>query len=669
MDFFEHQDRARTSSSWLVFYFFLAVILTTLTLYVAVAAFFFRFQFGTDGALALWNTEVFLMVAVPTLLVIGAGSLYKISVLSRGGSAVAESLGGRPIEPNTSDADERRVLNVVEEMSIASGIPVPTVYLLDNERSINAFAAGFTPSDAVIGVTRGAVKLLSRDELQGVIAHEFSHVFNGDMRLNMRLMGVLHGILLLALIGYAILRRGHVALRRREAGPALFLALALLIVGSIGFFFGRLIQAAVSRQREFLADASAVQFTRNSAGIAGALKKIGGLVEGSRLQSPKGLAVSHMLFSNGLHRVTRRRDTDSSPMEGSARFLDRSSLLSTHPPLAERIRRIDPSFDGMFPVVKVPETDRVPAPQTETEMPSQGQTADVTTQPAVSAPPSFAVDPEGLAKVFGNPSGQHVAYAAGLLAMLPGALRSRTQEPSDARAVILALLLGSDSAVRQAQFRTLSKATDPFLAQATLDVSSELSKVLVNARIPLIDLCLPALRKMSAPQYEEFTSLVDDLIHADHRTELFEFTLSHILRRHLDPHFGNVRSPAVHYRSLDIAKTECELLLSSLAHAGHSDETAAREAFHPAAAELGQVSDLRFRPRGECGLRSVRVALEKLTLTSHAVRRAVLRAAAASVSHDNHVTVKEGELLRAIADALECPLPPLIAGEKLRRSA
>jgi Zn-dependent protease with chaperone function len=209
-------------------------------------------------------------------------------------------------------------------MALAAGVPMPQVYVLDQDAGINAFAAGHSPEDAAIGITRGGMTLLTRDELQGVIGHEFSHLLNGDMRLNIRIMGVLFGIVCLTVIGRVLLyaRGGN-----RGRAPMLLLGVALLVIGALGVLFGRLIQAALSRQREMLADASAVQFTRNPAGLAGALRKIGRV--GARIDSPHAGEVSHMFFENGLGK----------PVFG---------WLATHPPLAERIRALDPGWDGSF---------------------------------------------------------------------------------------------------------------------------------------------------------------------------------------------------------------------------------------------------------------------------------------------------------------------------------
>jgi Zn-dependent protease with chaperone function len=297
VDFFARQDKARRNTKLLVFYFSLAVIFLILAVYAAASLIFSGIELknSLDEASFTWSQlELLLWTAIGTLAVILIGSVFKTLQLARGGSAVAELLDGRLVNSNARDADERKLLNVVEEMAIASGVPVPQVYVMDGEASINAFAAGHSASDAAISVTRGCMTMLSRDELQGVIAHEFSHILNGDMRLNLRLIGLIFGILCLTVIGRVLVRS------RGRKNPLPLLGIALIIIGWAGVFFGRLIQAAVSRQREVLADASAVQFTRNPAGLAGALKKIGGLAYGSRLQSPHAEEASHLFFANGL---------------------------------------------------------------------------------------------------------------------------------------------------------------------------------------------------------------------------------------------------------------------------------------------------------------------------------------------------------------------------------
>ncbi len=345
--FSSNRTKAHRKTKLLVFYFAIAVAALIVAVYFATLIIFNGAQShyhrsGEQPQLVLWNLQLFLGVAAGVLAVVFIGSAYKTAALAQGGSVVSEMMGGRLVKPNTTDPDERRLLNVVEEMAIASGIPMPQVYVMDEEDGINAFAAGHKPGDATVTVTRGCMKILSRDELQGVIGHEFSHILNGDMRMNLRLMGIIFGILCLAIIGRVLLQTARGGGRGRGQNPLPLLGLALLLIGYIGVFFGRLIQAAVSRQREFLADASSVQFTRNPGGITGALKKIGGLGEtGSRISHAHAEECSHMFFGNGI----------SEPFIG---------LLETHPPLAERIRVFDPNFNGQFPVVRYDGRDRQP---------------------------------------------------------------------------------------------------------------------------------------------------------------------------------------------------------------------------------------------------------------------------------------------------------------------
>src|SRR6185503_5521388 len=348
------------------------------------------------------------------------GSLYKIAALRSGGQAVGRLLGGRPLQPNTRDFKERRLLNVVEEMALASGLAVPTVYVLDQEKGINAFAAGFGPGDTVIGVTRGCLDLLSRDELQGVIGHEFSHALNGDMRLNLRLMGLLHGILVIAMIGYWILRTSGGSSSSSSSGSSskkssgnqlAFLGLAFMVIGGIGVFFGRLIKSAVSRQREFLGDAAAVQFTRNPSSIAGALKKIGGLAAGSRIVNSHAEEASHLFFGNGM---------------GKGFSVKLDDMLATHPPLADRIKRIEPDFDGKLPAVDagaVSQAQQLAAKEEEETgglvpglAPRRPAPAPPPAPPPAAAPRTVDVDPGTIAASVGTLDQAHLELASSFLA-------------------------------------------------------------------------------------------------------------------------------------------------------------------------------------------------------------------------------------------------------------
>jgi Zn-dependent protease with chaperone function len=394
VNFFVAQDKARQASRRLIAAYIVATILIVAGITAIVGFALYTFTdtgYGyAPGEFVRNNTGILIATALLTTLFILGASMFKTSVLSSGGGAVATQLGGTLVPADVQDPLRRRLRNVVEEMAIASGVPVPEIYVLEEESGINAFAAGYTPSDAAVAVTRGTLELLDRDELQGVIAHEFSHILNGDMRLNIRLMGVLFGIMVLGLIGRLIVRGGYhasiVSSRRDRGTPVvLVIGLGLAILGGIGMFFARVIKAGVSRQREFLADASAVQFTRQSAGIANALKKIGGYSEGSLIQAADPEEVSHMLFGSGLKL---------------------SGMFATHPPLIKRIQALDPNFkESDFP--------RVDPRQQPMQATGAGETGsafagDVTTALASGGAQVLA---ESIAETVGQPEVEHVEYA------------------------------------------------------------------------------------------------------------------------------------------------------------------------------------------------------------------------------------------------------------------
>ena len=683
MDFFGHQDLARRNTKRLVGLFALAVVATILAIYlVTVAVFRDELRSGAEAAGRTfwpWNVALLGWVAGLTSAVIAGGSLYKTAALARGGgAAVATLLGGKPLEPNTASPAERRLLNVVEEMALASGTAVPTVYVLADEAAINAFAAGFTKDAAVIGVTRGAVEHLSRDELQGVVAHEFSHILNGDMRLNLRLIGLLHGILVISLIGFWILRFGGSSSSSSSSGKKsggggaiAFLGLGLFVIGWIGGFFGGLIKSAIARQRELLADAAAVQFTRNPLGLAGALKKIGGLAAGSKLRSPNAPQASHLFFGNGLQ---------------ESHFAWRS----THPPLAERIRVLDPAWDGTYPKLAVAEEAAAPKPKrgkrgaspadrltdlvtAGTISPKQAEMASIIlggiaeAVPQVAAemaPIAAALSPEQVAASAGQPRPVHLAAAADVLATMPPALAERAREPMAARAVVLALLCDADASVRTQQLARVEASGDAALARELAAVLPDAEALASEARLPLVDLAVPALRRLSPQQYAAFRALMDELVRADRRLSLFEWALHRVLLRHLDPWFAPKQAaPRATTYALRQLGAPLSLLLSTLAHAGSEDAAAVATAFDTGVAALGEQAppNLALLPRAECTFGKLDGALASLAVVAPARLRDVVTACAATVACDDVVSGAEGELLRAVADSLGCPLPPLVA--------
>ncbi|MEY2528158.1 MAG: hypothetical protein QOJ05_248, partial [Verrucomicrobiota bacterium] len=620
------------------------------------------------------------------LAVISMGSVFKTMALARGGRAVAELMDGRLVDSNTTDLNERKLLNVVEEMAIASGIPVPQVYVMENESGINAFAAGHSASDAAVAVTRGCINLLTRDELQGVLAHEFSHLLNGDMRLNLRLMGLIFGILCLTVIGRVLLYT------RGKKNPLPLLGLALIAIGWIGVLFGRLIQAAVSRQREFLADASAVQFTRNPGGLANALKKIGGAAEGSQLQSPHAEEASHLFFANGL----------------------RSSFLgfATHPPLIERIRALDPSFDGTFPSVVLPDA----GPSTPPPLP--GVAPLVEPPPPLAAPPPppplqppplpssrpppppgatppplpaapvatglrpvsnqesaaesdgaqrrgynpAAVPQQSLVADIGQPTTEHLHYAIDLHRTISPALLTAARDPLGASSLVCAFLLAEDSAARQRQLDELSRATWEGMRDEASRIYPEIHDLPAPARIPLLDLALPALRRLSRPQFDQFRAAVKMLVESDARTDLFEYMLQKIVMRHLETHFFPTGRSVIQFYDLRPLVGDCGVLLSATAYAGQDDAAQARAAFAQGAESLGRIArtEIPWLPPEQCDLAQLDSALGRFSQAVPQIKKNVLHACAQTVAADRVIQPREAELLRAVADALDCPVPPFL---------
>jgi Zn-dependent protease with chaperone function len=649
MDFFEHQDRARRNTGLLVIYFVIAVCLIIVAVYLAFAGVLFYGQSrrGDMAGQTLWFPDVFAAVATGTVVVVTAGSFYKISQLSSGGEQVAISLGGRPVLSNTTDLSERILLNVVEEMALASGTPVPPVYLLDHESGINAFAAGSTPQNAVIGVTRGTIETLKRDELQGVIAHEFSHILNGDMRLNIRLMGVLNGILVIAMIGYFLMRSSSrssyfsSSSDRKGGNPLPLLGLCLYVIGYVGIFFGHLIKSAVSRQREFLADASAVQFTRYPPGIAGALKKIGGMIGGSRIKAPNAEEASHMFFGNALR----------------TSFL---SMLSTHPPLDERVRRIEPKFDGVFPPTYAVEHSPAELLDPRTLTTRRSSAPGVHAEAAAGAQ-TFAFQPAEAVAQVGKPQSAHLSYAGNLIESLPPELLADIHDPLGSIATIYALLLDDDEPdVRQQQLDYLASNADPRAYQETVRIAPIVECIQAEVKLPLVSMALPPLHELSPKQLADFRSDVVWMIRADKKVSLFEYGVHRLILKRLLPRLEGDRTRPVRYASLTPILSSCRGLLSVLAYASGSEEHA-QTAFRQGMLKLaGDKTQLSILPRNESDLKVIDVALDELAGATPILKKRILSACAECIGADGRVTIEEAELLRVISDALDCPMPPLV---------
>jgi Zn-dependent protease with chaperone function len=654
MDFFEAQARAKKRTTRLAVLFGFAVLGTILASYVAAALIlrethdyrprhsrYYADAPAINSAVpSFWQPQLLVGVALATIAVVGIGSLYKWNEFSSGGRAVAESVGGRRIESNTTDLHERRLLNVVEEMAIASGVPVPAVYVLDDEPAINAFAAGLTTSDAVVTVTRGTLEKLNRDELQGVIGHEFSHILNGDMRLNLRIAAIVFGILVLGLAGRGVLwslRNVRVSSRGKNSGGIVgvifVVGIALLIIGYVGYFFGRLIQAAVSRQREFLADASSVQFTRNPAGITGALKKIGGYALGSTMHANQSATIGHFFFAQAFRTGI-------------------TGLWATHPPLDERIRAIDPKFDGKF--FEPPEVVDI----ARESFAARGLVSSAAAPAAQLAPsvPLTAVND------IGTLTAAQITNAQLLIEATPSRLRMAAQTAGEARVLIFGLLLDeNDEAVRARQRTTIAHSAGADDLRLLDDLDASLRQMRPEQKLPLLQLSLPALKQMPPTVLTPFLATVDELVRADGRVSPFEYVLQTLLTRTL----AVARAPGavtVQIYSFNAVVDEIATILSVLACASSSDPNFAASAFAAGAAQLKLIeSQLRFRGESAADAGALDTALAKLASASLPIKQRTLVAAAHVVQADGRVLIAEFELLRAISAALDCPMPPVAA--------
>jgi Zn-dependent protease with chaperone function len=640
-DFFQRQADSRRTTKWLIVMFTISVICIVGGVFFATLGLLqadkYTHELGVHGpSFKADDLTIPFGAGAGTLALIGFGSLFKVAQLRGGGTTVAENLGGYRVPQNTTDPVERRLVNVVEEMALASGVPVPPIYLLKNEEGINAFAAGYSTSDAVVAVTRGTAEQLTREQLQGVVAHEFSHILNGDMRLNIRLIGVLHGILLMGLIGRMLLNigaRGGGNRRGKNDGGLYLLAagLALMLLGLLGTLFGNIIKAAVSRQREYLADASAVQFTRNPEGIAGALKRIGGAVFGSKLKAANAAELSHMYFGQGV-------------WEGF------TGLMATHPPLEKRIRALDPQWDGKY----------LPSPNVSPALTESEFTAGfVGGLKGADEVPVEVV--RHSADQVGNPTEQHRSYAAKLIESIPNEITDAVREPYGARAVMFALLLDKRPKIREVQYQALQASVARDVVDLTYKLSPVVDKIDPRAHLPLVDLALPALRTMTKQQYVAFRDAFKKLVEADQEIALFEWSLYRVLLRHLRPQFETVKPPRIQYYSLARLGQEVGVLFSTL---GYLDNTGKRveAAVKHAASLLPDVQVPLLTPQ-ECTLSRLQLALSTLSTVAAKHRQRVIEAAADLICYDHDVSIKEAELFRGICDMLECPMPPLLPGQ------
>ena len=624
MNFFDSQERAYRKTRYLLILMTFAVGAIVISVTAVIAATIWisnttTASFSSFPAWALANRDLLLVIAACITGFIGLASMYRVITLHQGGSRVARDLGGTPVSMDDKDLLRRRLHNVVEEMALASGVPVPEVFVLDHEAGINAFAAGFRPEDAAIAVTRGALETLNREELQGVIAHEFSHVLNGDMRLNIRLMGPLFGILSIGLLGRLLLRSNRrTSGRNKGAGAAMLLGAGFMITGYTGLLIGRLIKAGVSRQREYLADASAVQFTRQTKGLANALKKIGGLTEGSEISSTDAEEVSHMLFANGV---------------GSF-----SQALASHPPLFRRIHALDPSFREAD--LQTLHTERTEVAQgDDTAAMVSGLTA--SSGPTVETTSVSSAATETLLESVGQPDDNHIAAAHSFLKNLPATLRNALTSAGQASLLPLAMLLNPHEQLRHKQISLLTQQLGAERVATIQTLYAELQTFKYEARLPILELALPVIKNQPAGRISYLADLLEQVALADNRIEIFEYALLRIYQGYMQ----HASRPGGQQRWQNLSTPKMKAAAGTLVNVFAQSTTAT---------QAGNIAD-------ESWMQAADNALATLKRCTPRGRETVVRALLATALADGAMHRREAELLRAFCMMLGCPIPPILS--------
>jgi Zn-dependent protease with chaperone function len=659
MNFFEQQDIARRNTRVLLLFFLAAVLLLIALTNVVVAAFLW---FGGDyniysgsregltGFLSYFTWARFGTIGLGITTTVALVALVKWWSLSTGGKVVAEGMGGTRILPGSTNRAERRCLNVVEEMALAANMPVPPVYVLNDERGINAFAAGITPADAIVAVTRGTVDHLKRHELQGVIAHEFSHILNGDMRLNTHLAAMLKGITFIGDVGHILLRSSNRARtglsQRNNNGAAMLpmLGLALWLLGLVGAATAGFIKAAISRQKEYLADASAVQYTRSKDGIGDALKVIGGYIPGTLVHAARAAEMSHIFFGEIEHRLWH--------------------VFATHPPLHKRIRRVDPSWNGEYLQRKVEHYKHRPGQARAASEVGVGRAALVVAALAATAKrrdsteaegadPSTADQHEALTDADFGPSPEELEEQTARREEIPVVFVRHSHDPLGAHALIYSLVMSETETVRQAQQGIIEAAGITGLAEMVHTLSPGVRELGAPPRLPRLEMCLPALKSMSLNQYRLFKRTLMGLIRADAQTELHEWCLYQLVRHYLDPEFIKVKASRPRYAKLQKVAYHLRVVLSVLAHEG-SGETQA--VFRLGADELG-FDTMLILPREQCGVAAFSKAVNELANCYPLLKPRMLKAMALAAGSDGQLSPVEREIIASMAAVMDCPIP------------
>jgi Zn-dependent protease with chaperone function len=632
MNFFEHQDQARRNTTRLVVLFLFAVtfvVISTALVISGVVTYFqtqniisTEYRSVSDWA-GLFSTPVFAWSALGTLVIIALGSTYKNLQLGGNGIQVALSMNAKHIHPETKSPVHKRLLNIVTEMALASGNPVPKVFVIPGD-GINAFAAGYHRHQIVVSVTEGALAQLSRDELQGVIAHEFSHINFGDVKINMRLVALLHGILLIGLIGQHLIGTryhggGIDSSRSKNRGAGL--GIALVMIGYTGTFFGNIIKAAVSRQREFLADASAVQFTRNPDGIASALKKIASGSKEQGIASENAEQYSHFYFS-------------------SLRPHFLGGLFNTHPAIEERITRLGHSLDKSSGAKDSPSSSQ------NSQNAMGFANSEENTQGFKESAASTGSSEQIMASV-GEPTIKNIAAAKSHLTALPAELVKATQNAFDARILIYGLIIENTPKSFQAQqIEYLKKQTDLATITTLTPIRESIRQLQAKDYHTLILMSQAAILDQSPEQAIGFQHCARALIEADKQLTLFEWCIYRLAiapyKVHLD---GNKKL------------SDCQPELGVLFYYTLTQNPPNSRAV--ILQDVHRILGVATIPLRKVSLSQLDSALSTLAQLKPLSKPILLKALIACIRGDDDITADEFALLRMVALVLDCPIPDI----------
>ncbi len=651
MDFFSQQEKAKRYTKVLLLYFLMAIALIVVAVNIVIYYFFMFVELYPYTASDWFSNGMVYYVSAASCLLVLSGSFFRWLKLKSGGHSVAAMVGAKRLNLHTSDARQRQLINVVEEMSIASGVPVPGLYVLESESGINAFVAGYLPTEAVMVVTAGAIEHFTRDEMQGVVAHEFSHILNGDMQINIRLMAMLAGILMISSVGRLLMSGRNRQHRGRESGGLVVLGFLLLSVGYIGVFFGRIIKSGVSRQREFLADAASVQFTRNPKGIASALNKIREVTTGSVLDNVYTEDMSHMCFAQAFSmRLTK--------------------WMATHPPLMDRMKRISPEFVGRVKARALNKkiNDKY---NKKTESPinkGMGEAVNLSAELVMNFsseadPVPSLVTAHDFAQTTGKIDQAHIEFATKIHQSFSSELMQAVHQRGMAKMLVLDMILVKMDVESGLKYLKPRLSNDEF--NALVQFKGEIKKLENFQRLPLFELMLPTLKLMDENEKNTYINLCEKFIKSDRRYTLYEFVLLSLLKQHLSPQSG--ADIKIKYYSFKQVNKELQLVFSVMAHSSSSHEDMRNASYEKISQNfpMNNAGDhsgkkLKLLEYKEITPNKITEALKRLSQLSPILKRSVLEAGADIAMYDGQLKYTEAELLRAIADLLNCPLPPLL---------